>query len=541
MRINQPVTQQGYQFSEEQTLVSVTDLKGRIVYCNPWFVAVSGYERAELMGQPHNLVRHPDMPEEVFRDMWATIGSGQPWRGMVKNRRKNGDFYWVDANATPIRRDGQIVGYLSVRTAPSAVQIDAAEALYARMRTEASAGRLVTGLKSGRVVRQDFLGRLLGATGQAAHYVGRGGLATLVTVMGAGAMAAFFDPIVWVLGGLAMTVISHEIQRRKTHKSLQVILEDVLELAAGDLVHRVRTDQSGQAGEIQRAVNQLSVNLRTVIGDISTETVNLSTAVAEIAMGNQDLSSRTEAQASNLEQTAASMEEITGTVRQSTGTVMEGARVAGEAASIAQHSNEAVNGVVNAMSSITDSSRRIGEINSVIEGVAFQTNILALNAAVEAARAGEAGRGFAVVASEVRALAHRTTEAARQIKQLIAESADRVAGGSVQTHAAQERMQQVLQSVTQVSALLGEVSTAGQEQQLGLSQVNSAVAQMDTITQQNAAMVEELAAAAQELNGQVATVSGALNLFRLKSSDRSVAEVDAVELRRASKGQAEQA
>ena len=537
MRTNLPVTQQGYQFSEEQTLVSVTDLKGRIAYCNPWFVAVSGYERSELMGQPHNLVRHPDMPEEAFRDMWDTIGSGQPWRGMVKNRRKNGDFYWVDANATPIRREGQIVGYLSVRTAPSIEQIAAAETLYARMRAEASSGRLVTGLKSGRVVRQDLLGRTLGAMAQAAHYVGRGGLATLVTVMGAGTLAAFFDPLVWVPGGLAMTVISHEIQRRKTQKSLQVILEDVLELAAGDLVHRVRTDQPGQPGEVQRAINQLSVNLRTVIGDISTETVNLSTAVAEIAMGNQDLSSRTEAQASNLEQTAASMEEITGTVRQSSGTVMEGARVAGEAASIAQHSNEAVNGVVHAMSSITESSRRIGEINSVIEGVAFQTNILALNAAVEAARAGEAGRGFAVVASEVRALAQRTAEAARQINQLITESAERVAGGSTQTKVAQERMQQVLQSVSQVSALLGEVSTAGQEQQLGLSQVNSAVAQMDTITQQNAAMVEELAAAAQELNGQVATVSGALNLFRLKASDRSVAEVDAVELRRSSKGQ----
>ena len=229
------------------------------------------------------------------------------------------------------------------------------------------------------------------------------------------------------------------------------------------------------------------------------------------------------------------MEQITGTVRQSASTVMEGARVAADAAHVAQASNEAVNGVVNAMSGITDSSRRIGEINSVIEGVAFQTNILALNAAVEAARAGEAGRGFAVVASEVRALAQRTAEAARQIKQLINESAERVAGGSAQTQQAQERMQHVLQSVGQVSALLSEVSTAGQEQQLGLSQVNSAVAQMDTITQQNAAMVEELAAAAQELTGQVKNVSGALNLFRLRADAPSIAEANAVDMRRANK------
>ncbi|MEX1165565.1 MAG: methyl-accepting chemotaxis protein [Hydrogenophaga sp.] len=535
MRVNLPVTQQGYRFSEEQTLVSVTDLKGRIVYCNPWFTVVSGYERAELMGQPHNMVRHPDMPEEAFRDMWATIAAGHPWQGMVKNRRKNGDFYWVNANATSIRRGGQIVGYLSVRTSPSESQINQAETLYAQMRMEAQSGRVVTGLKRGKVVRQDALGRLQGAVARATGYVGWSGWVSMGAVMGTGALAAFWGPAIWVPVGIAVVALEHEMRRRWTEKPMRAILADALELASGDLAHQVHTDLGGLPGEVQRALNQLSVNLRTVIGDISTETINLTTAVAEIAAGNQDLSSRTEAQASNLEETAASMEQITGTVRQSASTVMEGARVAGEAAHVAQASNEAVKGVVNAMSAITDSSRRIGEINSVIEGVAFQTNILALNAAVEAARAGEAGRGFAVVAAEVRALAQRTAEAARQIKQLINESAERVAGGSAQTQQAQERMQQVLQAVGQVSALLSEVSTAGQEQQLGLSQVNSAVAQMDTITQQNAAMVEELAAAAQELTGQVGNVSGALNLFRLRADAPSIAESNAVEMRRANK------
>lgn len=536
MRINHPVSQQEYRFPADQTLVSVTDLKGRIVYCNASFVAVSGFERAELLGQPHNLIRHPDMPEEAFRDMWATLAEEQPWRGMVKNRRKNGDHYWVDANATPIRRDGKVVGYLSVRTAPQPAQIELADALYVRMRSEAESGRLVTGLKRGRLVRLDGWGRSVAAIGGLVSYTGVAGVASLATLVGVGALATFFPPVIWVPGGLAIAALGHELQRRRTERPLKIVLADALELAAGDLVHPIRTDLTGVSGELQRALNQLSVNLRTVIGDISAETVNLSTAVAEIAMGNQDLSSRTEAQASNLEETAASMEQITGTVRQSSGSVMEGARVAGEAAGIAQDSNEAVGGLVNAMASITDSSRRIGEINGVIEGVAFQTNILALNAAVEAARAGEAGRGFAVVAAEVRALAQRTAEAARQINHLITESAERVAGGSAQTQLAQERMKQVLQSVGQVSTLLGEVSTAGQEQQLGLSQVNSAVAQMDTITQQNAAMVEQLAAAAQELNGQVATVSGALSLFRLRATDPSIAEISAVDLRRAHKG-----
>jgi aerotaxis receptor len=537
MRINHPVSAQAYTFAVDQTLVSVTDLKGRIVFCNASFVAVSGYEREELLGQPHNLVRHPDMPEEAFRDMWVTIANGQPWQALVKNRRKNGDFYWVEANATPIRREGKIVGYLSVRTCPRAEQVQQAEALYARMREEAGSGRLVTCLRGGRVVRRDAWGRASSAVAAVASYVGGSGLVTMASMMTTGVLASFLAPIVWVPAGVVMATLGHEMQRRKMNKPLKVILDDALQLAAGDLVHGVQTGLPGMPGELQRALSQMSVNLRTVIGDISIETVNLSNAVSEIALGNQDLSNRTEAQASNLEQTAASMEEITGTVRQSAGAAIEGARVAGDAADIANHSNSAVQGVVTAMSAITESSRRISEIIHVIEGVAFQTNILALNAAVEAARAGEAGRGFAVVASEVRALAQRTAEAAREIKRLITESADRVADGSAQTQMAQERMQQVLQSVGQVSAILGEVSTAGQEQQLGLSQVNSAVAQMDSITQQNAAMVEELAAAAQELTGQVHNVTGALNLFRLKASDRSVAEIDAVDLRRAGKGQ----
>ena len=535
MRINLPVTAQGYKVPADQTLVSVTDLKGRIVYCNASFISVSGFEREELLGQPHNLVRHPDMPAEAFRDMWESVEAGRPWRALVKNRRKNGDFYWVEANATPIRREGQIVGYLSVRTSPSDEQVNQAEALYARMREEAKAGRLVTCLRCGRVVRRDLWGRLSNEVRKVATYIGGSGIATMASMMATGALASFFAPTVWVPAGIAMAALGHEMQRRKMTKPLQVILDDALQLAAGDLVHGVRMNFDGMPGELQRALNQMSVNLRTVIGDISNEAVNLSTAVSEIAAGNQELSNRTEAQASNLEQTAASMEQITGTVRQSAGSVMEGAKVAGDAADTANNSNAAVMGVVTAMSAITESSRRISEIIHVIEGVAFQTNILALNAAVEAARAGEAGRGFAVVASEVRALAQRTAEAAREIKQLITESADRVADGSAQTQMAQDRMQQVLTAVGHVSAILGEVSTAGQEQQLGLSQVNSAVAQMDSITQQNAAMVEELAAAAQELNGQVHNVTGALNLFRLKASDRSVAEVDAVALRREGK------
>lgn len=160
MRNNLPVTGRGFPLEPDQTLVSTTDLKGRITYCNPAFIRVSGYSREELMGQPHNLVRHPDMPEEAFRDMWQNIASGQPWLGVVKNRRKNGDHYWVLANVTPLMKDGRPIGYMSVRTCPQPAQVDAAQALYAAMRDEARAGVLLHRLQAGRVVRDNLVGRL---------------------------------------------------------------------------------------------------------------------------------------------------------------------------------------------------------------------------------------------------------------------------------------------------------------------------------------------------------------------------------------------
>ena len=207
-----------------------------------------------------------------------------------------------------------------------------------------------------------------------------------------------------------------------------------------------------------------------------------------------------------------------------------------QAAEVARHSHDAVMNVVQAMDAINDSSRRIGDIIQVIEGVAFQTNILALNAAVEAARAGEAGRGFAVVAAEVRSLAHRTSEAAREIKQLIQESADRVRQGGERTDDARARMQEAIAAVHKVSGVLEAISGASREQQLGIGQINEAVAHMDSITQQNAAMVEELASAARSLTAQVQGVSHSMRLFRLQPGERTLSEMDAVELRRQHKG-----
>ncbi|GAA6141883.1 methyl-accepting chemotaxis protein [Hydrogenophaga sp. 5NK40-0174] len=532
MRTNLPVTQREHLLHPDTTLVSVTDPKGRIVYCNPAFAEASGFDETELLGQPHNLVRHPDMPEEAFRDLWHTIGSGKPWSGLVKNRRKNGDYYWVLANATPMRSDGEVVGYLSVRTTPAREQVEASEALYATMREQEAEGKLSIGLLAGEVVGKGPVARVLRFLKRAPARLGWGGALWMLTVASLIALARVAEEPLVLWAAAAMAGVALAVFRHLEARPYRRVLEDTLQLAAGDLVHNVRKDGTGLSADIGVALSQLAVNLRSVTGDIRTEAMSVQGGAEEIAAGNEDLSARTEAQAANLQQTAASMEEINGTIKHSAASASEGARLATQAVDAAKRCSEGVEGVVDAMSGINESSRRIGEIIGVIEGIAFQTNILALNAAVEAARAGEQGRGFAVVAGEVRTLAQRTTAAAREVKSLVEDSVGRAAAGQDQTQLAKERMSEAVGVVSQVSQLLSQIDVAANEQRMGVSQVNTAVAELDSITQQNAAMVEQLAAAARTLRQQVEVVDKSTSVFRLKQGGRTVAEVDAVKLRR---------
>jgi aerotaxis receptor len=532
MRSNLPTTDREYVFPPDRTLVSVTDLKGRITYCNAAFVEVSGFERTALIGQPHNIVRHPDMPEEAFRDMWQTIQAGLPWTGLVKNRRCNGDFYWVQANATPMTGDDRILGFMSVRSCPSRQAVAEAETLYARMRDEAGRGRRRHGLHRGQVRRFDAVGRLrrLLTPGLRGRLAGVNAAAALSVAAAAWASG----PWAWLAAPLAAALSTWGTWRLAV-SPLRGVIADANHLASGDLSRSVGVGADGLVGELQQALMQLSVNLRTVVGDTRAEMASVQAAAAEIASGNQDLSARTESQASSLQQTAASMEQITGTVGNSAQATGEGARLAAETASIAQRSNDAVEGVAQTMEGITQSSKRIGEIIGVVEDVAFQTNILALNAAVEAARAGPSGRGFAVVASEVRGLAQRTSGAALEIRQLIVESAQRVDTGRSRTEDARQRMGEALGAVGKVTSALDEIRNAAVEQEAGISQINLAVSQMDAITQQNAALVEQLAASAQGLRHRVDAVNDSMRLFRLAPGDHTVAEDDAVAARRQAK------
>ena len=517
MRHNGPVTQHEHVLPPGTTLVSTTDLQSRITYCNPAFVEASGFDRDELMGQPHNIVRHPDMPAEAYRDLWDTLKTGQPWTALVKNRRKNGDHYWVRANVTPVLEGGRISGYMSVRTAPSRDEVAAAEALYARMRAEAQSGQLVHRLACGELQRN-------GASARLSRLLKPGLGARLATTAMVGSLGAALAAIAlapvspWAAAAVSLGLAggTAALLRHLALAPLRQAIATVRRMSAGDLSQTLAADRQDEEGQLRRGLNQLNVNLLAIVGDVRREVEGITMASSEIARGNQDLGGRTESQATNLQQTASSMEKITGTIGQTAETAVAAAQMAGEAAAVAQRSGQAASDVADRMAEIRQSSHRIAEIIGTIDSISFQTNILALNAAVEAARAGEAGRGFAVVAAEVRALAQRTTAAAREIKTLIEDSSNMVEAGTRLAQATGETTRQTQDAVRRVHQLISEISTAAAEQSKGVAQVNAGVSELDSLTQQNAAMVEQLAAAASSLHGQAEVVSQAVRIFRTK-------------------------
>jgi methyl-accepting chemotaxis protein len=286
-------------------------------------------------------------------------------------------------------------------------------------------------------------------------------------------------------------------------------------IAQGDLTARMQGSYAGAFDRIKNDCNTTVEQLTTIVGDIRLTTETMTTAAKEIAAGNTDLSQRTEEQASSLQETAASMEEITSTVKQNADNARQANQLAESASQIAMRGGSVVGQVVGTMEMITASSKKIVDIISVIDGIAFQTNILALNAAVEAARAGEQGRGFAVVATEVRNLAQRSANAAKEIKGLIGDSVDKVEAGSRLVADAGTTMEEVVKSVKRVTDIMAEITAASAEQSSGIEQVNQAVAQMDKVTQQNAALVEQAAAAAESMEEQAQGLSRTVSVFRV--------------------------
>jgi methyl-accepting chemotaxis protein/aerotaxis receptor len=672
-----PVTNREVILRDDICIVSRTDPKGLITFVNNDFAEVSGFSAEELMGAPHNIVRHPDMPPEAFLDLWNTLGEGKPWVGMVKNRCKNGDYYWVEAHASAIRDGNTVTGYMSVRTKPDREKVEASEQAY-RLFREGKQGHLA--IKEGEAVKTGIwsiaarlkhltiksrliftfalffaflvVGGAIGLYGMSesnhglknvyqgstipmsqlaniqqlllenrlliaasliaanpedvrkntvevemhigqiskmwetymaadlvpeekrlaekfaedrTRYVNEGlkpAIAALLTGdidRAKHFMVENIYPLYQPVGKDIDTLIDRQISvSRGEYETAQTSYNNIRDfslylivlglllatvigfyliraivrpinqavalasaVASGDLTRRIEHTGKDEIGRLMLTLKIMNLNLVSLVGEVSGSTDTITTAVHEIAEGNNNLSQRTEEQAASLEETASSMEELTSTVKQNAENAMHANQLAVNASDIAVKGGQMVDEVVETMASINASSKKIVDIISVIEGIAFQTNILALNAAVEAAHAGEQGRGFAVVASEVRNLAQRSTTAAKEIKTLIDDSVNKVDVGSKQVDQAGATIHEVVTAVKRVTDIMAEISAASTEQSGGIEQVNQAVSQMDDVTQQNAALVDEAAAAAEAMQDQANALSVAVSVFKLGIFNRS--------------------
>jgi aerotaxis receptor len=519
MRVNLPVTSEEYVLPEGEVIVTRTDLKGRITYANDAFLRSCDFTREELLGKAHNIVRHPDMPPAAFQDLWDTIKTEKPWSALVKNRRKHGGFYWVRANVSPIVEEGRIVGYTSVRTKPQSAEVEAAAALYARIRDGKAQGMAIRG---GEVVRKGALGLLqrvwklpftlrcwLVAAGFLMLFAASGAVIWIMPAQGA--MAAT------ILNGLGVAASLVFGLWSATHIGRPVVdaRQTANSVAAGNVSLVFPKTGDPELLRLFSTLDQMNAKLVGVLHDVAASTKRVDEAARTIASGTADLSKRTEQQAASLEETAASMEQLTSTVKQNADNAQQANELAVEASGVAVKGGEAVNQVVHTMTAIDASSKKIADIITVIDGIAFQTNILALNAAVEAARAGEQGRGFAVVAAEVRSLAQRSAAAAKEIKALISTSVRKVEDGSRLVHDAGTTMEEIVTSVNRVTHIMREITAASSEQSSGIEQVNQAVSHMDEVTQQNAALVEEAAATTEAMQSQARNLAQALEGFNL--------------------------
>ena len=336
---------------------------------------------------------------------------------------------------------------------------------------------------------------------------------------------ADMDRMKWqIMGGtltLSLVIFTCAwIVARRIKQALDQAIGASRRIASGDLTARIEVQSTDETGELLSSLKEMNEGLARIVGEVRTGAESIATATEEIAAGNSDLSQRTEEQASALEETASSMEELTSTVKQNADNAQAANQLAINASGVAVTGGEVINRVVRTMESITDSSKKISDIIGVIDGIAFQTNILALNAAVEAARAGEQGRGFAVVAAEVRSLAQRSAAAAKEIKSLIEDSVGKVQDGSRLVEEAGRTTQDIVTSIKRVTDIMAEISAASLEQSSGIEQVNTAITQMDDVTQQNAALVEEAAAAAESLEEQAQQLVGVVARFTLENSHK---------------------
>jgi len=499
MRINHPVTQTERRFPAHQKLISSTDLKGKIKHCNDAFEEVSGFSREELIGQPHNIVRHPDMPPEAYANMWSHLKAGLPWMGLVKNRCKNGDYYWVNAYVTPITEGGNVIGYESVRSCPAREDVDRASKLYARIRE----------------------GKNLATVGERIPF---DYLATIAVVVAA--ISALWGGQTYVaITILVVALLGSVLWKQYSEKHLQKELRELLATSFTDtLAAKSYTDDRPDKGRIKVAILAQRAHLDTVltrIEDSAAQVRSRSLTGMEIARESQGSLNRQQAET---EQVAAAVHEMSMTIAEVSSNVqntasraeesrnqaMKGRSVVEATRSAIEELKGTVDGIRASVSELAEQSHNIAKAAGIIEQIADQTNLLALNAAIEAARAGEHGRGFAVVADEVRGLARRTQESTQEIHAIVDSLLNRSEKSVSVATAGAEAADQGLRKMLDTEKTLVSIGDA--------------VSEIADMALQMAAAVEEQAQVSDQINVQVENISSLAqhNLQKGQESTESV-------------------